>query len=308
MSIGPSFSQGGLVGGGILNERTGSAAPRQLPPIVFAIDDRYARPLCAAIRSLAAFSSQFLEQLRVYLLYEELSAHSLRMVRTAATATSLSLHTVRAKGRMPNYGPSRWPSAAYLRLAVPALLPEESVALYLDADVLILADLRPLLTMNLHSACVGAARDPLSPTVGQGMLSGWKELGFAEESGYFNSGVLLINLDAWRTHDIGTRCHEFLLTYPQHISHPDQDALNYVLRDSWVRLNCLWNVFAASALVKIRWLDYGDGGVRQRELLDQERRARILHFAGPKPWLPGFPSSFALDVYRSFEHVGDASC
>jgi lipopolysaccharide biosynthesis glycosyltransferase len=303
----PSFPLGSSSSAGRAGTR-GSAAQGQLPPIVFAIDESYVRPLCVALTSLAASCAPVLGQLRVVLVYEELSAYALQTVQRTAKSLRLLLRAIQLPERMPDYAPSRWSSATYLRLSIPSLLSDEKFALYLDTDVLILGDLTPLLTTDLQTACVGAVRDSLSPTVGQSVLPGWKELGMREGSEYFNAGVMLINLEAWREQQVAARCRDLLLAYPQYITHPDQDALNYVLRDSWVRLDSLWNVFAASALEKIGWLDFSDDGSRARRLHDDEGRARILHYAGPKPWEPGYPESYALDIYQSFERAYDTSC
>jgi lipopolysaccharide biosynthesis glycosyltransferase len=217
------------------------------------------------------------------------------------------MEAIRLPHRIANYARYGWPPATYLRLEVPFVLPDESVALYIDADVLILADLVPLLTTDLQSNFVGAVRDSLSPTVGQAMMADWSELGVDDDREYFNAGVMLMNLEAWREHDISKRCHACLLDYPNYFSHPDQDAINYVLRDSWLRLDRRWNVFPASALLRIGWLAFEDDGTRQRELLNDEQRAMILHYAGPKPWLRGFPDSHALRLYESFGCMGDTA-
>lgn len=284
---------------------TGNNMSPALAPIVFGIDDHYVGPLCTAITSLAASNPLSCERFCLFFLYEELSHDSLQLIRHTSMAKGISATAIQIPHKIPNYGVYRWPSATYLRLTIPALLPDERVALYLDTDVLILDDLTPLLTTDLQSNFVGAVRDSLSPTFGQATRSDWSDLGVREDREYFNAGVMLMNLEAWRKHDISKQCHDFLATFPQYISHPDQDALNYVLRDSWLRLHHQWNTFAASALLKIGWLAFDDDGTRQRQLLKDEKRARILHYAGPKPWLPDFPDSYALRVYQSFAPLGD---
>jgi UDP-D-galactose:(glucosyl)LPS alpha-1,3-D-galactosyltransferase len=136
------------------------------------------------------------------------------------------------------------------------------------------------------------------------MLPGRKELGMPEGSPYFNSGVMLMNLERWRADRLGERCLDLLAQYPHYFSHPDQDVLNYLARDAWLPLDPAWNVYAASVLDTIGRLEFGDGGRRRARLLDDESGARILHYAGPlKPWQAGFPPGGALDRYRAVENA-----
>jgi len=271
-----------------------------LPPVVFGIDDCFAEPLCVAFKSLARCSADCLGEIRVVVLFSELSFSAQNAVQAAAGTLGISLRMVRVPP-IPPYAATRWPPSTYLRLGIAEYLPDEPAALYLDADILVLASLRPLLSTHLESSCLGAVRDPLSPTVAEGgVLPGWKELGLAANTPYFNAGVLLMNLDAWRSHQIAESSRTLLQKHPEYVSHPDQDALNVVTRDLWTPMDSSWNAFAASALAEIGWLDFDDDGSRRRELLGEERRARLLHFAGPKPWQPGFPVCAALDLYRQY--------
>ena len=48
-------------------------------------------------------------------------------------------------------------------------------------------------------------------------------------SRYFNSGVLLMNLDYWRKHNVAQQLIDYLRQYPERCWFPDQDALNAVL-------------------------------------------------------------------------------
>jgi lipopolysaccharide biosynthesis glycosyltransferase len=272
-------------------------------PVVYGVDDRYVAPLCVAIGSLARSCRADLERIRVVVIHEGVTREALIAIAAAARATSVRVQTLKTDA--PDGVPvSRWPSSATIRLRIATVLADEPMALYLDSDVLVLSDLRPLLTTNLGSAYLGAVIDPLSPTVGGDMLPGWRQLGMSAASPYFNSGVMLLNLQRWRADKLGDRCIGLLAQHPEYFSHPDQDVLNYLARESWVRLDSAWNAYAASALDTIGWLSGDNGGLPRSRLLEDEEGARILHFAGPlKPWLPGFPDGPALERYRACQRM-----
>lgn len=136
-------------------------------------------------------------------------------------------------------------SPHYLRLLMPFLLPAHSRAIYLDADTVVVGDLLPLWTMDLENYPVAAMRDYLENV--RDAISNYKELGLDPESSYFNSGVLVIDLDRWRKKRVAEsvmsvcdRNKDKLLAqgmWPQF----DQYGLNVVLNKQWKQLDEMWN-------------------------------------------------------------------
>ncbi len=73
-------------------------------------------------------------------------------------------------------------------------------------------------------------------------VQNWRELGLNPGDHYFNSGVLVIDLEAWRRESLASR---FLKCLEQHDSHVwcwDQYALNVVLAGHWSALPLRWNL------------------------------------------------------------------
>lgn len=103
------------------------------------------------------------------------------------------------------------------------------------------------------------------------------QLGLDRRS-YFNSGVLLIDLDGWRREGIMPRLIEFARTHPG-LSWPDQDTLNVVLQDSRLPLHPRWNAMLLWELPK-RFLPYSED-----DIASARHAPAIIHFIGPhKPW------------------------
>ena len=83
----------------------------------------------------------------------------------------------------------------WYRVLLPELLPAASRALYIDADTLVTAPLRPLWNTDLSGALFAAGPTPLYP-----FMSNWpvQKLGLPSERLYPNSGVLLMDLERMR--------------------------------------------------------------------------------------------------------------
>ncbi|MGK7893397.1 MAG: glycosyltransferase family 8 protein, partial [Xenococcus sp. (in: cyanobacteria)] len=69
----------------------------------------------------------------------------------------------------------------------------------------------------------------------------YKELGLKENDKYFNSGVLVINLDKWRSDNLSEEVIKFIQINRESIRWADQDGLNAILVNKWGELDQRWN-------------------------------------------------------------------
>ncbi|MEM0964249.1 MAG: glycosyltransferase [Bacteroidota bacterium] len=173
----------------------------------------------------------------------------------------------------------------YLRMLIPELLPEARRAVYLDGDVLATGDIAELADVPL----VDPAGRP-APAAGEvsyplGTLAGrrdqYRPEGFAPcyvgrdlpmDTPYMNAGVLVLDLDVWRSEALARSVLEDIRTHVDSYALMDQDGLNAVLAGRWARLPPRWNVRAGTAL--------------KGAVLPELSEVRLLHFTtGRKPWL-----------------------
>lgn len=99
--------------------------------------------------------------------------------------------------------------------------------LYLDIDMFVCADLRELFEIDLKDNVAGVVN----------------HLGLARK--YFNSGFMLFNLKEWKKQDCEKKCIEFIQNTQSIL--PDQDALNFVLKDKVLYLEQVYNFFPHNA-------------------------------------------------------------
>ena len=69
----------------------------------------------------------------------------------------------------------------------------------------------------------------------------WSYVEMPKGAKYFNSGVMLINLDYWRQNNVGERAIAFVRDNPTRVNYYDQDALNAILANCWISLSPIWN-------------------------------------------------------------------
>lgn len=124
---------------------------------------------------------------------------------------------------------------AFFRILCAQILPETlEKIIYIDCDVLNLRSLEELWNFEIDSyalgACLGGCPSDRKLALGLNGADAW----------YFNSGVLLINLQYWREHNVTGEVLQFIRT-AGHLPRWDQDALNAVLKGRWRRLPFKYN-------------------------------------------------------------------
>jgi lipopolysaccharide biosynthesis glycosyltransferase len=185
-------------------------------------------------------------------------------------------------------------AATYYRVLLGSILPPDiDRVLYLDADTIVLSDLRPLFERDLGAAVIGAALD-------RGSAQMAAKRGLAR---YVNSGVLVMDLQRWRQGDFARRCLDFAARHPEQISYGDQCAINVVCADDVQVLEPRWNRFVVAQTPSD---DAGD--------------AAILHYiTGDKPWHAWYENDLSFHYWRYLDvspwagavpvaptHVGEA--
>ncbi|MEX2231769.1 MAG: glycosyltransferase family 8 protein [Cyclobacteriaceae bacterium] len=162
---------------------------------------------------------------------------------------------------------SQWTSVVYYRLFFTMLISRPIQRLiYLDCDTVVINSLWPLYNINLDNHPVGAVYDNYVKTQ--------PYLGIINEGEYFNSGVLVMDVEKWKQQEISEKAFGYLLEYPENILFVDQCALNAVLRNNWKKLNNRFNLMY-SVLPE---------GVGKKALSEFLKDGVVVHFTLQRPW------------------------
>ncbi len=257
------------------------------PPLalVFAGDDNHAMLLAVALySSLLHLKAE--TSVRVFVIDGGiLQGHKRRIERVArAGHVEVRLHwvtpdTASLEGLKVHKHMTR---AVYLDLLTPLIVPESfERAIYLDCDVLVQADLNALWKADMGQRALLAVQCFAIPYVSSPLgLANYKELGLEATTPYFNSGVMVFNLQRWRAEKLGQRVIDYLRQHPQHNNLWDQYGLNAVLANDWGQLDPSWNV-EATVFSDAYWQNHSGLQPSPKHTFEH---ARIYHFTGPKPW------------------------
>lgn len=170
----------------------------------------------------------------------------------------------------------RFGSSVYQRILLADYLPPDiRRVIYIDSDTLVIGDVSELWEVDLEGQPVAAVED-LS-------RSACESIGVSRRE-YFNSGVLVMDLDQWRAEDIhGTVAH-YAGENAHRFQYVDQCSLNAILHTRWKRLLPAWNQQANIYKILRK---YSEGSAYTiNELREGVGRPKIVHFTGKKkPWL-----------------------
>ena len=152
----------------------------------------------------------------------------------------------------------------YYRIFLPEIL-DESIekVLYLDVDMIINTDISELYNTDIVGYALAAADEENENAV--------HLLNIPFEYNYFNSGVLLMNLQKFREENIIQKLSDFILENEEKLFSWDQDAFNAVLYKQRLALDHKWNVTLGIALNL------------------KETQPNIVHYTGMhKAWHPHY--------------------
>ncbi|EEQ63284.1 glycosyltransferase, family 8 [Helicobacter pullorum MIT 98-5489] len=176
---------------------------------------------------------------------------------------------------------------AYYRLRIGSALPLSiKRCVYLDVDMIVLGDLRELFKINLQGKICGVVMEGKDNDT-QNILESKNKINksIAIVSNYFNSGMLLVDLDLWRKENIEDRAFEIVKKYYCH-KH-DEHILNAVLQGQTFKILPQWNmmVFLYCRAVCLNERGKINMPYNRKDFNNALKNPKILHYhTHHKPW------------------------
>ena len=146
--------------------------------------------------------------------------------------------------------------------------------LYLDTDTLLANSVLPLFSLDMKGKAVGAVTQNY-PYAKESI----KRLNYDENKGYFNSGVLLIDLKQWRENNLMKQSIDYCVKNIEYLRFVDQDALNVIFQDNKCELPLCYNIIPANLNS-----DYYYTPEHLDEIKEAVYRPVIIHYASSAPW------------------------
>lgn len=242
--------------------------------IIFATNNNFSQHAAVAIASL--LDNNQTHNIIIHLLCIDVDKENIKKISSVVEKYNqkIKIYAIDKNTFKDLPNPGTYSIATYLRLITASLLVNVDKALYLDCDLVVNGDIIDLWNIDIENYGAAGVHDAI---LSHNIIKDYIGYDFIKE-GYFNAGVLLLNLKYWRNNNIQKEFFEFLYTHNAKLN--DQDAINAILHRKIKEIHPKWNChvgyFAYPPLVIKEQKKY------IKELWDN---AVIIHFTGPaKPW------------------------
>lgn len=260
--------------------------------LLFSIDDRFWRQMLTVLNSIRLNSQSC--QIDVYVIQSQKLAHT-KEIKQICELWGMHYHPIVIKDEEFDQAPvtDRYPKTIYYRLLAHQYLPKQlHRILYLDADVLCINDIGPLYDTDLDG-CLYASAIHTGLTGTTEVINKIRLQNF-DADGYYNSGVLLMNLDLIRQRVHAEDIYEYIREHVLLL--PDQDVLNALYgKDIKTVPDQLYN-FDARKGQTYETISFGEW------TLDWIiKHTVILHYCGRhKPWLVDKNTGRYTALYKNY--------
>lgn len=267
--------------------------------ILCATDDNYV-PYCG-IMLTSVFENNTESSICAYILIDKpLSAHNNKKFNQLAKKYKQQIECILVDKsyleHFPIKGMDYWSIATYYRLYAAELLPKTiDRVLYLDCDIIVTSSLASLWDIEMKDIAICAVPDIFIYSDEY-----QNRLHYPTSNGYFNAGVVLMNLDYWRTHSIGQKCLDFLGEHYDWIVANDQDVLNAILHDKKIDLPLKYNF-------QLQFLSNHFFNLQTKEMQEQIMKTInnpiIMHYAySIKPWSVMYYKMPFSNLWKEYKH------
>lgn len=273
--------------------------------VIFSSDDNYAPYMGTAIYSLVDCNRDF-EHIVIYIIDNDIKVDNRvklnDMVKDIKNVELIWIPFMEYRDKLKLNMMWNISVSAYARLFIAEMIPiTVSRIIYMDCDMIVCNSLRELWKTDLSGKIVGVVQD----TVGNKPK---EELGLSVTEKYFNSGLLLIDLDAWRKDEIGRKCFELLEEYGGKVCHHDQGVLNKILNNKKYILPMKYNTITIHYIFNMRQIRkyYNETAefYLSEEIENAKKNPVILHFTPSftsRPWVKGCKHPLKKKFWEALE-------
>lgn len=257
--------------------------------IVYASDNGFAEYLGISMLSLFENNRGSSESINIYILDGGISQTNKEHLEQIAKSFDGNIYFLNVESLLKSdMKQQRGSLSTFSRLYLTELMPVNvDKVLYLDCDILVENSLEDMYNTELGDNYIAGVNDCVS----DGHL---ENIGLKSGDNYFNAGVLLINLDAWRKDNIIEKFDNFLKDYNNDVPYADQGIVNGVMSHKSIKLSLEYNCYTALYDFKYNdLLTFRKPTVyySEQEVLRAKEKPTIVHFTTSflslRPWIEG---------------------
>lgn len=211
-------------------------------PIFFATDDNYAPFLAVTFKSILDNASKDFSY-KFYVLTTDLSSNYEKRIKEFESEDVKvefiflkdTIEKIKAKFHLRDY----YSIETYYRFFIANMFPQYDKVLYCDCDVIVLGDIAELYNHNIDKYLVGACPEEVMTEVK--IFGDYVEQALDVDcEKYFNAGVMLMNLKAFREENIEEKFFDMLQKYTFRVTQ-DEDYLNVLCKGKVKLFHLGWN-------------------------------------------------------------------
>ena len=259
--------------------------------VAFCVNDRYAEYISVSIKGLLENNSS---PLAIHILSDYVSEKNVHYLRNIvglypnATLEIIIVDDSKLRGLKDT-----WTIYTWYRVLLPEILDTDvHRVLYLDADVLVSGNIEELFLLDMTDKAIAGTIDFQSKDI-----STYQRCGYEAEKEYVCAGVMLMNLDYWRMHDIANKVVVWGRENNDRIQFPDQDAINYICRDVKLLLPLKYDIVDGFFQDDYYYQNY------PQELRECVESPIIIHYAGQAPWVVEISNHLLQDEWERYNKL-----
>lgn len=264
--------------------------------VVVAADNNYAQHAAVVMASIMANTQA--KEVCFYVLSDAIAEENKKKILATATCIGTTVNFVElseVKSYDQLFISGHISRAAYFRLDIARILPETvKRVIYVDVDLVFFKDIQELWDTDLKNLPLAAVADLGILSSDRMMEQKQNTIGVTRADGYFNSGVMLLNLELWRKNNYSEKLLELAVKYK--LRHHDQDVLNKLFKKQWYGLELKWNVIPPVFKLYFKLLFHS---AYRRKAIEARKNMAVMHFAGRiKPWYFPEQTAFNKEYYH----------
>ena len=250
--------------------------------ISFSIDNNYVPYCLITICSICENNKN--EEINFFILNRDISNNNKQLINDFVSKYNCNVTFLEIKIDLINtfpintqYQTNKYISIeTYFRLFLTELLPAEiEKIIYLDSDIIVCNSLKELWDTDISNVALAAVKDNEYYSVAD-----YNRLRYEPKYGYFNAGVLLINLKYWREHQSYNKFMNYIRDNPERLKKHDQDVLNFIFYNEKKWLPLRYNLLVGFVCKELPfpYLEWDD-------IYEAQKNPCIIHYSDKiKPW------------------------
>lgn len=274
--------------------------------VLYQSDNNYAIYMGVSICSLLE-NNRCVDEINVFIIDDQISEENKMKLRSLVEQYHRNIKFVCTDIVMNNkdiidaftYTGMRKNTHSYLKLFVDKLLPEiEGKLLYIDCDTAVDGDVSGIIDLDMGQYAIGMVLDSL-------VIDSRCSVGMKDDDYYYNSGVILIDLDKWRERDYSAR----IVNHVKNIrvyGTVDQDILNMEFLNEIYTLPIDYNLQPIHLVYPYKVYSsvykHKETYYTEEEVDRAVKAPKIIHYLrymGESPWNEGnvHPGTIFFDKY-----------